>query len=68
MAEIISLFEHPDFDYPYGACLECDGHEWYMIVSPAVEDIGIMGFQCMGCGNVGIFSEEQDIIVFEMEE
>ena len=68
MAEIISLYDHPDFDYPYGACTECDEHLWLMIMSPAGQDIGIMGFQCSECGIVGIFGEEQELMVFELEK
>lgn len=68
MAEIISLFEHPDFDYPYGACTECDDTDFKLLLSPDGKDIGIIGFQCSDCGIVGMFSEEKDIIVFEMEK
>lgn len=70
MAEIISLYDHPDFDYPYGACTECDGSDFKMILSPAGEDISIIGFQCsnIDCGVVGMFPEESEVIVFELDK
>jgi len=69
MAEIISLFNNPDFDIPYGACTECGGDDWKMLVS-ADGDLSIVGFQCanIDCGVIGIFDENKDIIVFEFEK
>ena len=65
---VVSLYDHPDFDYPYGACTECDGTDFFLIMSPDGKDIGIIGFQCanIDCGIVGIFEEEKHI-VFELE-
>ena len=65
MAEIISLFEHPDFDYPYGVCDECNCDDWRMLMSPEGEDAGIIGFQCanIDCGVVAIFDESRQIIL-----
>ena len=69
MAKIISLFEQPDFDYLYGACTECDGTEWAILLSPEDADMGVIGFQCLNidCGVVAIFEESKDI-VFQLEE
>ena len=68
MAKIIPLHEHPDFEYPYGACTECEGTEWAILLSPEDAELGVIGFQCLNldCGVVAIFEESKEI-VFELE-
>ena len=69
MGNVISLFDNPDFDYPYGACTECDGTEWAILLSPEDTKMGVIGFQCLNldCAVVAIFEESKEI-VFELEK
>ena len=67
MAEIISLFNHVDFDFPYAECVECGGSEWKILLSRN-GDLGIIGFQCLNCAIVGMFDNNEDIITFEIDE
>jgi len=69
MAIIIPLFEHPEFDFLFAACKECDCDDWKLLLSNEKE-LGIIGFQCanIDCGIVGMFDKETDIIVFDFDK
>ena len=64
MSNVVSLFDH--FDYPYGACTECDGMEWAILLSPEDKEMGVIGFQCLYCKVVAIFDDAKEI-VFELD-
>ena len=68
MANVISLFDYPDFDFLYAGCKECGGDDYKLLLSPG-NDLGIIGFQCanIDCGIVAMFDEERDVIIFEMD-
>lgn len=68
MAEVISLFDYPDFDFLYAGCKECGGDDYKLLLAPG-DSSGIIGFQCanIDCGIVAIFDEERDVVVFEID-
>ena len=71
MAEVISLFDYPDFDYLYAGCKECGGDDFKLLLASG-GDLGIIGFQCanIDCGVVAIFDdgiEDQNVIIFEID-
>jgi len=67
-AEIISLFDYPDFDFLYAGCNECGGDDFKLLLTSG-EDLGIIGFQCanIDCGVVILFNEDPDKIMFERD-
>ena len=69
MAEVISLYDHPDFDYLYAAYKECGCDDFKLLLTSG-GDLSIIGFQCgnIDCGIVAMFDEERNVIIFEMDK
>ena len=66
---VVSIFQHKDFDYPYGECLECGSIDWKMLLNPADKEMAIVGFQCSNADRavIGMFDADSDVIAFDYE-
>ena len=58
MAEIIKLYEEV---YDYGMCAKCgnDDMQFYLLMAQDSDDI--IGVECVVCGVIGLFEEEDCI-------
>ena len=68
MAEIISLFESSDFNFPYGECAYCGGDKWRILLSSG-DKPGVVGFQCCNeeCLIVGMFDKNKDMVIYDFK-
>ena len=57
MAEVISMCEHPSFDCVMAGCVQCDGDDFKVLLSPD-GDLNVIGFQCSTCHWISVFTEE----------
>jgi len=62
MTEIIPL-RHSDFDFPKGACADCNGTAWELPMDHNEDGPPrLIGVRCLNCGAFGMMDGGEDIV------